>query len=1021
MNFNISNTLRRLPAVLLLAAAVLMSVPASAQGLKVSGTVTDENGEPLLGASVTVSGTAIAAVTDVSGNYTLTVPDKNSILEISTVNYATQQVLVDGRKTVNVTLRPDASNALNEIVTIGYGSVKKQDLTGAVSSLKMDDIENATDFSLDKALQGRIAGVEVISTGGEPGGLSAIRIRGVRSINGSNEPLVVVDGIVDAVGDITEINPADVASVSILKDASATAIYGARGANGVIMVTTRQGITSKPSITARAEFGVSQIAGWLDVMDKDEFVRYSNDCWYFADPAYRTKLRYDPADFKADTDWMDEITRIAPYQNYNLSLSGKTGKVFSYYGSLFYNGEQGVVKNSGNDRIGARMNLSFDAAKWLTVNLKFSYVFRRQNQNKANFAGDDFADGAFYLPPTMAPDDAVNPILGHAVNSPVSCVKLVDLNREIMTNTDAAEFIIKPVKGLTIKSLNSYMVYQRHDYQFWPGNLPKRVEGEGSEAGRYEGDAREFNTENTVAYNAQFGNNQKLEALIGFSASKFNMNRFALGACGLVTDDLKWNNMASVISKDNYSASTGSGQVIRESVFARINWNFQSRYYVTASLRADGSSSFAANNKWGIFPAAAFKWSLKNESWLKDNRNIDNLALRLSAGVTGNDAIGAFNSLGAYTVQPDGYLFSGNPGASVYPVRVAHPDLRWERTMQYDVAVDAAFFNHRLSFTAEAYRSDTDGLLMTLPVMQSTGFSGRLANVGRTVNKGLELTVEGRIIEKNDFVWASALTASCNEQKVVETGLEQDLAVLTNPGEDSYMMYGVRNGHSIGALWGFQYAGVWHNQKEVDDNAASKKYASQATSADLLGLPKYVDQNHDGRLDGKDIVCIGNSDPWLHGGWQNSFSWKGLKASLYFTYALGGQIYNYPELYMGGGSLTNQYRYMADAWHPVRNAKSDIPRAGSCESMLPSDFNMHDASYIRLQNASISYTFDFTKKKKHVLRDLTLSLSGSNLLLLTGYNGYDPDIYAAGSVMRRVDMGAYPGSRTLIFGVQIRY
>lgn len=999
---------------------------ASAQQLQISGYVKDETGEALIGAGVVTADGKSGTVTDVNGHYTIVVGEADKILRFSSISYQIQEVFIDGRKTIDVVLKPDKSNVLNEIVVIGYGVAKKTDLTGAVSTVNMSDIEASPKTSIDQALQGRIAGVDVMNTTGEPGASTSIRIRGTRSINASNEPLIVVDGVLDAVSDMNEINSADVESISILKDASAAAIYGSRGANGVIIITTKKGVTSKPSITAKAEFGISQIARTIDYMNKDEFVRYLNDINYFRYSSSRTNPAYNASDYTNDTDWIKEITRVAPYQNYNLSLSGKFGNNFKYFASVAYNDQQGVIKKSSNQRFNSRLNLTFDFVKWFSLDLKLNFTYRSQDLNKANIGGTSFWDGAIYLSPIIGPEDTVNPLYenGTAINTPVAVINKVEKYRKQLTNNDVIEFTFRPVKGLTIKSQNALNVYQRHDYQFWPSSLPNRVEGEGSDAYRNEGDYITLNTENTVAYSNKFARKHNFNALIGFSAQKYNANNFSLKADGLLTDDLKWNNMAGVTSKENYTADSNSEQIVKESVFARVNYSYDGRYHLTMTGRFDGSSNFAQNHKWGFFPSAAFKWAAKQEQFLKHVRWLNELALRISAGRTGNDAIPSYRSLAAYTTTTSSYLFDGMQGVSIYPNRVANPNLTWEKTTMYNIGLDMSFFKNRLGVTVEGYYSRTNDLLLNLQLIQSTGYSSRLTNIGETSNRGFEITIDGKIFEKPKFGWSAQLTLTHNKQMVNDIGQEDYVSVLNSPGNTPFMMYGYKKGYPLNSLWGFQYAGVWHSESEVERNKVTKSYVSNTTSSsptEILGYPRYVDQNNDGILSEEDLIYLGNSDPILYGGLQNTFTIKNLRIGFFFSYSIGGKIYNYSELSMAGSYTTNQYRYMLDGWHPVRNPESDIPRAGTDDRMLPSSFIVHDASYLRLKSANISYRFDLSKKPK-ALRDITVGVSGTNLFLLSKYNGFDPDVSTSdSSTLRRVDMGAYPQSRMIIFSLQIRY
>ena len=826
--------------------------PAAGTGKTLTGTVLDETGAPMVGAAVATPDGRRGTVTDSNGRYSLTLGAGDALISVSYLGYVTRQIVIGDRTEVDVNLVPDAKNTINEVVVIGYGAVKKSDLTGSVSNVKMSDIRDVPNTSVDQALQGRIAGVDIMSTSGAPGATTSIRVRGTRSISASNEPLIVVDGVIDAVSDLNDINSADIEQISVLKDASSTAIYGSRGANGVIIVTTRQGVTSKPSVTAKAEFGVSKLARDLDLMDAQEFVRYLNDRNYFSSRDPQRPPRFDPSEYGRGTDWIDEITRTALYQNYNLSVSGRSQKS-SYFAALGGNDTQGIVDGSGFRRITARLNLSYDFAKWLTVGFKGSYTFRDENPNRATIGGANIWDGAVYLAPTMGPKDYINPLYenGVRIDTPRAKIDCNENESERMTNTDVLEFTIKPVRGLIIKSQNSYMVYQRHDYQFWPSYLPKRTEGEGADAYRYEGDARRLTSENTVSYSKKFASGHYFDAMAGFSATHETANFFSLKAEGLLTDDLKWNNMNSIGSKENYNASTSSNKVVRESVLMRLNYNYKSRYYFTFTGRYDGSSNFAENNKWGFFPSAAVKWNAKNENFLKQVRWLDELSLRLSAGRTGNDAIATYRSLEAYGTTTNGYLFGGTQSASFFPSRVANPNLTWEKTTLYNAGLDFSAFDGRLNITVDGYYSTTRDLLLSLQTIHTTGYTSRFTNLGKTSNRGVEVSVESRNIVKPKFGWTTSFTLSHNKQMVDDIGHEEYVSCLESGGNTNYMMYGYKTGYPLNALWGFQYAGVWKTTDQFERNRFTKSYISSSTGSDaqlMLGYPKYVDQNRDGIL-----------------------------------------------------------------------------------------------------------------------------------------------------------------------------
>lgn len=1013
------------------------SFHAQAQGttreITVSGVVTDNEGHALIGATVATPDGRKGVSTDVNGAYKITLDTMQGVLEFSYLGYKSQSLVVGKRTKLDVVLSPDESLAINEVVVIGYGQVKKNDLTGSVANVKMSEIKDAPVTSIDQALQGRVAGVDIMSTSGDPSATTSIRIRGTRSITASNEPLIVVDGVIDAVSDLSDINASDIESISILKDASSTAIYGSRGSNGVVIVTTKKGSgsLSKPNVTLKADFGTAHIARTLDVMNAQEFAQYYNDRAFFNSSGFSSGTNdyvpsRDPSAYGEGTNWLKAITRTTFTQNYNLSVSGRSNKT-NYYANIGFNDTPGIIRESGFRRITGRFNINHKFAKWLEIGYKGSYTFRHIDRNKASIGGTNIWGGAIYLSPTIGLNDVYNPIYENSsrFNSPWATINLNTDYQEQLTNTNVFIATFIPMKGMRIKSQNSYMVYQRHDYRFYPSTLPRKTEEEGAEAFRYEGDARRLTSENTISYTHKLKSGHKFDVLAGFTAMHEIVNRFQLNAKGLISDNMKWNNMNAISSKENYTASTAFEKVVRESVLARFNYNYRSRYYLTLTARADASSNFAANNKWGFFPSGAFRWNIKNERWLKSKRWLDELAVRLSAGRTGNNAISVYRSLEAYSTSTSGAVFDGSQAITVYPSRLENPDLTWEKTTLYNAAIDFGAFDNRLNISLEGYYSRTTDLLLTLQTAHVTGFTSRYTNIGSTTNTGVELTIESRNIVRPKFSWNTTLTISHNKQMVEDIGHEEYISALNSGGNSPFMMYGYKSGYPLNSLWGFKYAGVWKTAEEFERNQYTHTYVSSTTGNNpmtMRGYPKYVDTNNDGILSEDDLVYMGNSDPFLYGGLQNTFHIGRFKLGVYFTYSLGGKIYNYSELAMGGGNSTNQYRYMIDSWHPVRNPESDRPRAGTDDILVPSDLQIHDASYLRLQNVNLSYTFDLRKKTK-ALRDITLSLIGNNLWLWADYNGFDPDVSteSSGSTLRRVDMGAYPRSRTVVFSIQIRY
>lgn len=1018
-------------AFLMLLATFAVPVAAQAQEHPVTGTVLDPDGNPLNGATVAVLKTAKGTITDANGKFTVSAKSTDE-LEFSYLGYKTQTVAVGSRTNISVKMENDSSTSIDDVVVIGYGSVAKKDLTGSVASVKMNDIKDVPVTSVDNALQGRIAGADFMSTSGEPGSTTTIRIRGTRSINASNEPLIVVDGVMDAIHDLNDINSDDIAAISVLKDASSTAIYGSRGANGVILITTKQGlgVKDKVNITFKTDLGFSQLPRHLDIMNASEFAQYRNDLAYFGSDANHPDIGpdtplsgaiyKDPFALGKGTNWIDEITRTAMYQNYALSLSGNSAKS-SYYASFSYNETEGIIQDSGQKRFTGRINLDRQLFKWLKVGYKGSYTWRHNDQNKASIGGTAWYSAAQYLSPMMKPNDNYNPLgtAGQTINTPRALIDLNTYYLERHSTNHAFTVKIEPIKDFVINSTFSYYLYQRHTYRYYPGTLPKKTPSEGGEAYRAEWDEHSFSSETTVGYKLK-KKDHSFDILGGFSAYGFGSHNFTLAGSGYMDDAVMWNNMNAVLDKETYSAGTSYSPKTKMSVYARANYNYKSRYYLTVTGRYDGASNFADNYKWAFFPSAAVKWNIANESFMKDVKWIDDLSIRLSAGLTGNDAISVYQSLAAMSSTTGGYLFDESQPVAFYRSRLDSPELTWEKTAAYNAAIDWSMFKGRLNITAEAYMSKTTDLLMSLYVAQQTGYNTRLTNIGSTSNKGIELSIESRNIVKPKFQWSTTLTLSHNKQKVEDIGSEEFISAYNSPGNNSYMMYGYVKGYPLNSLWGFKYGGTWKNADERAENNVTKTYA---TTTNTDGAPRYYDINHDGKLDRQDLIYQGNADPYLYGGFQNTFHLYGFKLSIYFNYSLGGKIYNFSEFYMAGSIFSNQYRYMANAWHPVRNPNSNIPRAGGkTDAALPSDFMIHDASYLRLKNITLAYTFDL-RKKCSWLRDITLSVSGENLYLWKKYNGFDPDVSSEGtsSTLRRMDLGAYPKPRTVIFSLQIRY
>jgi TonB-linked SusC/RagA family outer membrane protein len=1011
-------------------AALLPLAPITLQG-----TVVDEKGLPLPGVTVKVKGTALVAATDKDGKYNIRIPGAKGTLVFSSIGYTTYEVEIKDQNPINVTMSEQTSE-LQQVVVIGYGTVKKSDLTGAVSVVKMKDLENVPVIRVDQMLQGRIAGAEIISTTGEPGAGTSIRIRGTRSISATNEPLFVVDGVLDAVNSLNDLNPSDIASIQVLKDASSTAIYGSRGSNGVVVITTKMGVNGKSSFTYHADYGVAQLPRFLDLMNATDYANLLNDNFFYALGVNQSKPLDEypyknPVALGEGTNWTKEITRTAPYLNHTFSASGGD-KSTSYYFSANYNNTQGIIINSGLKRYQARLNLDKTVSKYVKSGLRLNYAYLDQNVNKADIGSSAlWYKSTLFLAPTIAAykaDGSLNDFntqwyTGTLFDSPLAN-SLLQQKFQLRKTLSSSLFVeVSPIDALKIRSSVSFYDSNRFDDTFYPSTLPTRMSKKsGAYAYKFSSEDNNILNENTITYNKVW-NKHHFDALYGITFQSYWTSSMSASGDGYFIDDIATNDLGAVPSKETLAVASGLSRQKKVSNLARINYNYDGKYFLTVTGRADASSNFASDHKWGYFPSAAFKWNILKEDFLKNSKNVDELGLRISAGISGNDAISRYQSLSQLNSNSGGYIFSGATPVSYYPIRISNEGLTWEKTASYDIGLDVSILKNRLGLTFDAYTSKTTDLLLTVQLPTQVGYSSRLTNIGQTSNKGLELAIDSKNITNKNFTWSTTLTFAHNSQMVDDIGGLDRIIAYADPFGAQYMMYGYEKGRPLNALWGMQYAGTWKSQAEISQNLIDKKYASSATNFYSPGRQRYIDQNHDGLLDNNDLVYLGNSDPDLYGGIQNSFNIYGFNLGIYLNYSLGGKIYNPTELFMGTGSLlTNQYKYMVNAWHPIRNPNSDYPRSNSDDN-IPTDRFVHDASFLRLKNVSLGYTFNLLKLTRNAIKSLALTASGNNLYLLKYYNGYDPEVstQSGGSTIRRMDDGAYPNSRTITFSAEIKF
>ena len=909
-------------------------------------------------------------------------------------------------------------------------------MTGAVSVVDAEDLTKAPITSVAQALQGRVAGAEFMSTTGEPGESANILVRGSRSIEAGNQPLIVVDGVMDAVSDLSEINPSDIVSISVLKDVSSTAIYGARGANGVILITTQtpeKSDSPRFSANLKASAGISMIASKLEILDATEYATWRNmvsrqEAINSGKDLSTWKPPFaDPASYGKGTDWIDELSRTGVYQDYHVSLKGGN-KETRYSASFGYHNNQGVVKGSGYRRYSGLASVESKLTRKLRWGLRVNYTHQDTDRSQAAIGGTN-TNAAIFLSPLLTTEDTWNKFGDNSVsggvvfNNPAMLAAEVTnvIDRDVVNFAPWLQYNI--IKGLVLKTKFSYSYRTDFSAYYSPSYLPTAaINMTGGTASRTDWRQKKYLSETTLTYNKK-KRGHSIDALVGFTAEKQVTENAYMGGSGYIDDDLKYFNMAALKDKESLNISSYYHLKTNMSVLARANYSYKRRYYATLTMRADGASNFAAGRKWGFFPAAALRWSVSNEPWLKDAHWLNDLSVRFSAGRSGNDAVASYQSLATLTAATSSWMFGNTRELAYVPSKLENSNLTWETTDSYNLGLNFSVLNSRISLEADAYISNTRDLLLKMKTSQTTGFNSYFTNVGTTRNVGIEASLTTQNIRNRNFTWTSTLTVSHNRQMVIDVGNDGEIVpTYNNIRNATQYMYGYKNGYPVNAIWGYKYGGVWHNDEEIRKNALTHTYVShiqEGASGTNVGRSKYVDVNHDGLLDQNDMVYLGTGDPIIYGGFQNDFTiYRNLNIGFYFAYSLGGKMYNLSELWMGSSvSSYNKYRYMLNAWDEELRPDSDIPRPGY-NDVFASDRQVHDASFLRLKTVSISYRIEFKGKVNKYLKSMTVGASAENLYLWKYYNGFDPDVSTS---LYRLDNGSFPRPRTVVFNLSMNF
>jgi len=1012
----------------------------ASMAVNITGRVTDDDGQPLPGATIQIKGTTAGTVTDANGDYKLSVPDNNATLVFSYVGYVTQEIAVGNLTVIDVALSLSVAE-LGEVVVVGYGSVKKSDLTGSISSIRPAELTQLPTQRVDQALQGRTSGVYILNTDGSPGGNTMIRIRGLNSINGGNEPLIVIDGLQG--GNINSLNPNDIASMEILKDASATAIYGSRGANGVILITTKLGQKGKPVIDASYNLGFQNLARKLPVMNAGDYADIVNKIRMTETSEGRTPTpiftEEEVATYKREggTDWQDVVYETGHIHNGNLAISGATDKL-KYMVSGNYLNHQGILINSKYDRASLRANLAADVTDWVDFGLNYSYT--KETYESPSFKEEvAFVSQVVNNAPRWAPTEPVYDPDGsyhvhdgdHGPNdtwNPLASAKEPLINHPTYRNNANLSLNFKPLKGLSLRISGGVQFTNDHYRDYYNHKTMSGINYNGY--GNVNESAYEhYQNSNVLTYDRTFGGHHLTVTGVVEQIIQEGKGSTINGKDFLV-DQLGYDNLGGARS---ISTSSWHNKRTLLSYLGRINYVLNDKYMATFSYRADASSVFGKDNKWGYFPSGSLAWRISEEEFLKNSALVNDLKLRASYGITGNQGINPYESLASLG---SGYWYSypWNGGSATNIgfgiAGIANPELKWESTRQTDIGFDASLFKGRLTATVDVYKKVTEDLLMPRELPGYVGVPSILDNIGSIENKGLEIMIGG-----DPFVgtvrWNTSFNFTINRNKVLDLGPDDRIGFGASTGgyslNEDFMFLEV--GESYGLMNGWKWLGHWRQ----DEDAEARSYGQ------LPGMDKYWDKDEDGDVDSDDRTTIGHAFPKYHWGWTNLISYKGLELSFLIIAYQGNDLFNTLRIRREVNYEGNDPSMM-DYWTPENQ---DAKHAAYYDGKYVEDQHLankyffkssngsnatsqwvEDASFIRLKTITLAYSLDQKLLQKIGFQKARIYVSGTNLLTKTDYYGYDPEVSAfanRGDQVIGVDLSAYPPAKTYTIGVDFTF
>ena len=958
------------------------------QQITITGTVTDDTGNTLPGATIKIRGMAIGTVTDANGAYTLQVPDENTILIFACVGFVRQRIAVGTQREVNVTLVED-SKEIEEVVVIGYGAAKKSDLAGSVSSVSQRSFKDQPVKQIGDILQGRTAGVEVTTLSGLPGSNTSILIRGTTSINKSSAPLYVVDGIFNA-----EIpNPSDIQSIEILKDASATAVYGSRGSNGVVLVTTKHGAEGKATITFDANVGLSKIIKKYDLMNAYDYANALHDVAGLTFPADELEA------YKNGTkgiDWQDLMMQTAHSQDYKLSISGGTAKT-QYFISGSILDQTAITINTKYNRYQFRVNLNTEVKPWFNIvsNLSLSQV-------KTHNLYNNMHDIITYSPSMELKDETT----GVYNLDPYNTFSANPYGVQMETSQDSytnralgnVDLQFKIIDGLTLSVQGSLIYTHSPSYSFQSAKRSFGTVSAMSNSGSY---STYWQNTNNLTYTKKIGNHQ-VTATAVWELSQSESRSLSLSGSSLANEVVGYDNYMNAATRsggNGYSASSiASG-------FGRLMYAYKERYFLTGTYRADGSSKFQGKNKWGYFPSGAVAWDMAKESFFSGQDFFKQLKLRTSYGITGNQDIANYSTLAMLSSVSYAYGTT-TQYAGYWENTFATPDVSWEKVKQFDVGADMSMLNHRLTLTVDWYVKNCIDLLLQKSIPGYNGGGTVWVNMGEVKNTGFDLTIDAFPYSKNYFTWQSVFNGSFQKNKVMNLGGAEYLLTAMGSTYGGNMQI-IQVGYPITSYWMWDWAGF--------DNEGCNLYRTK-------------DGNTVIAPEGEDRIVTGQGVPKFYFGWNNTLSWKNWTFNILINAATGVDRFNMSRAITAHGGGSNKYTTLYEAyfkgWDMVENkadAKYSSLTNGNNRKYFMSTFYLEDATFLKLKNISLSYRIPKNALK---VMDARLSFSVQNILTFTNYSGMDPEVYGATGISGSnggIDLGAYPVPRTYTFGLTLNF